>query len=141
MTIVSSGSRFLVAGVTLGYADEHPFVRTGARPVTITLLDSEVAARPFEVAVEVDRGTASFAYPLPERPADAFLDDPFVGWGEAPNEASSPAYTRIAAPPSATVTVKHGDEILGQARWSDIEERQVAETPRVRFALADPGRN
>jgi hypothetical protein len=141
MTITPSGSAFFVAGITLGHADEHPFVRTGARPVTITLTDPETATRPFKVAVEVDRGTASFAYPLPERPADAFLDDPFVGWGEAPNEASSPAYSRIAATPSATVTVKHGDEVLAQARWSELTEETLVETPRVRFELADPGRN
>jgi hypothetical protein len=141
LTIVPQGPRFLVAALTLGRADEHPFVRSGARPVKIVLADPADATRPSDLAVEVDRGVATFPYPLPQEPADAFLADPFAGWGETPNEHSSPAYVKIAATPSATVRVTQAGEELGTARWGQIEEQRVVATPRVRLELVDPGHN
>ncbi|MBI2939019.1 MAG: CehA/McbA family metallohydrolase [Chloroflexi bacterium] len=141
LTIVPAGPRFLVAGVTLGQVDEHPFARPGAQPVKIVLTDPADAARPFDLAVEVDRGTATYPYPLPQQPAEAFLADPFAGWGEGLNRQSSPAYVEIAALPSATVAVKQAGEVLSQAKWGDLEEQRVVETPRARLEIVGPGRN
>ena len=141
LTIVPTGPRLLVAALTLGQADEHPFVRSGARPVKIVLTDPADAARAFDVAVEVDRGVATFPYPLPQQPVDAFLTDPFAGWGEALNEQSSPAYVKIAATPSARVTVTQAGAELATARWGQIEEQKVVATPRVRLELVDSGQN
>ena len=59
----------------------------------------EDAEAPFRLAVEVDRGVATFPYALPEQPADVFLNDPQKGWGEKQNSKSSPAYIEIAAIP------------------------------------------
>ena len=64
--LVPKGPRFIVSAVTLGHADEHPFARQGRRPVRITLKDAADAEKPFDVDVEVDRGLATYAFPLPE---------------------------------------------------------------------------
>ncbi|HZS86364.1 MAG TPA: CehA/McbA family metallohydrolase [Chloroflexota bacterium] len=141
LTVIPKGPRFLIAAVTLGRTEEYPFVRTGARPVKIVVADPAVAAQPFDLAVSVDRGTATFPYPLPRHSADEFLADPLAGWGEEPNDQSSPASVEIAALASATVTVKQGDEVLGTARWGDIEEQKAVETPRLRLEMVDTGRN
>jgi hypothetical protein len=141
LTIVPTGPRFLIAALTLGQADEHPFVRSGARPVKIVLADPADAARSFDLAVDVDRGVATFPYPLPRQPTDAFLADPFAGWGETLNAQSSAAYVKIAATPSATVRVTQAGAELGTARWGQIEEQKAVATPRVRLELVDPGQN
>src|SRR6266700_3906939 len=98
-------------------------------------------ARPFDLSVTVDRGVATFPYPLPQQSPEEFLADPLAGWGEELNEQSSPASVEIAALPSATVTVTQGSEVLGMARWEEIEKKKVVELPRVRLELLDTGRN
>src|SRR6266700_3591588 len=105
LTVIPAGPRFLVAGITMGHCDEYPFVRSGARPLKMT------------------------------------ITDPLAGWGEELNEQSSPASVEIAALPSATVTVTQGSEVLGMARWEEIEKKKVVELPRVRLELLDTGRN
>src|SRR6266699_2204030 len=133
--------RFLVAGITMGHCDEYPFVRSGARPLKMTITDPVASARPFDLAVAVDRGVTTFPYPLPQQSPEEFLADPLAGWGEELNEQSSPASVEIAALPSATVTVTQGSEVLGMARWEEIEKKKVVELPRVRLELLDTGRN
>jgi hypothetical protein len=64
-----------------------------------------------------------------------------AGWGEMSNEESSPASVEIAALPSATVTVKQGEDTLVMARWGEIEAQQVVERPRARLELIEAGRN
>jgi len=132
---------FLIAAITLGHADEEPFRRGAAVPVRLTLPKPEDAAAPFALAVEVDRGVATYPYALPEQPEEAFLADPRAGWGEAQNQGNSPAYVEIAAIPSATVTVKRGEEAIGSATWGELEEKKTVETERVRFEVVDTGRN
>ncbi len=141
LTVIPQGSRFLIAGVTLGHADEYPFVRSGARPLKMIVTDPSAAARPFDLTVTVDRGVTTFPYPLPRQSPDEFLIDPLAGWGEAQNSQSSPASVEIAALPSATVTVTQDGDLLGTARWGEIEEKKVVELPRVRLELLDTGRN
>jgi hypothetical protein len=141
LTIIPAGPRFLIAGLTLGHAAEYPFVRSGARPLKMTITDPAAAVQPFDLAVAVDRGVATFPYPLPRQSPGEFLVDPLAGWGEALNEQSSPASVEIAALPSATVTVTQGSDVLGRARWGEIEEKKVVELPRVRLELLDTGRN
>jgi hypothetical protein len=140
-TIIPVGPRFLIAGVTLSSADEYPFVRSGAQPLKLTITDPEAAGRPFDLDVAVDRGVATFPYPLPRWSSDTFLADPLAGWGEKPNGRSSPASVEIAALPSATVTVRQGSDVLGTAQWGEITEKNVVELPRLRLELCDPGRN
>jgi hypothetical protein len=133
--------RFFIAAVTLGHLEEEPFWKNAGVSVKLTLPQEEDAKASFGLSVEVDRGVATYPYPLPEQDADAFLNDPAKGFGEELNTKSSPAYVEIAAIPSATVTVKSKEEELGKAQWGDIEEQGVVETERVRFEIVDTGRN
>ena len=139
--IIPGGTRFIVAAITLGHADEHPFVRQGRREARITLTNLEDAEKPFDLDVEVDRGLATYVHALPEASAGEFADDSFKGWGEAQNPKSSPAYTEIAALPSATVTVKQGEEEVGKVNWGDVQEKGAVNVPRMRVELLDRGRN
>ncbi|HLZ55911.1 MAG TPA: CehA/McbA family metallohydrolase [Ktedonosporobacter sp.] len=141
LTVIPAGPRFLIAGVTVGHTNEYPFVRSGARPLKMTITDPAAATRTFDLAVEVDRGVTTFPYPLARQSPGDFLADPLAGWGEALNEQSSLASVEIAALPSATVTVTQGSDVLGTARWGEIEEKKVVELPRVRLELVDTGRN
>jgi hypothetical protein len=141
VTLEPAGRKLLVAAITLGHVDEAPFYRTGKREVKITLPRAEDAAKPFQLAVEVDRGVATYPFPLPEQSAEEFLNDGFRGWGEAQNAQASPAYVEVAAIPSATVTVKNDGEELGRANWGELQEKRVVETPRVRLEVVDRGKN
>jgi hypothetical protein len=134
--IIPRGPRFLIAAITLGHADENPFVKQGRRPVRIALKDGN-SQTPSDLEVEVDRGHATYAFPLPSASAEEFVTDPYKGWGEAQNEGTNPAYVEIAATPSATVTVGKDEKF----RWGDLEEKGSVETPRMRIDLLDPGKN
>jgi hypothetical protein len=141
LQIVPSGPRFIIAALTVGHLDEDPFARQGRRPVRITLTNTGDADKPFDLDVGVDRGDTTYVHPLPETPSEKFIDDPYRGWGEEQNTKSSPAYAEISAIPSATVTVKLGDEEVGSVKWGDVEEKGSAAAARVRVELVDPGRN
>ncbi|HMO57770.1 MAG TPA: CehA/McbA family metallohydrolase, partial [Roseiflexaceae bacterium] len=141
MRIEPADRTFLIAAVTIGHVAEDPFVRTARRRVRITLPQESDAARAFDLHLAIDRGMATYPYALPANPVDAFLADSFRGWGEAQNQASSPAYAEVAAPSSATLAItSHGEE-LASIRWGDLERDGVVATPRARIELADPGRN
>ena len=110
--------RFIVAAITLGYLDESPIPRRPRREVKITLPQPDDADQPFDMEVNVDRGSATYPYPLPEDTPDAFINDDFKGWGESQNNKSSPAYVEVSATPSATVEVKNQGETLGTVNWA-----------------------
>ncbi|MCL6475892.1 MAG: hypothetical protein K6U75_12665 [Firmicutes bacterium] len=133
--------KFLIAAITLGQVEEYPFVRTGRVPVKITLRREEDARQPFALQVDVDRGVATYVYALPQAPPEEFLRAPLKGWGEEQNTTNSPAYVEIAAIPSATVTVKNGEEPLGSANWGELQRTGRAETPRVQLEVVDRGKN
>ncbi len=139
--IVPKGPAFVVAAVTLGLVDEHPFARQGRREAVITFDDPELAESPFDVEVEVDRGDSTYVFPLPKNDEAGFLDAYHRGFGETQNETSNPSYVEISAVPSATVSVNQSGRAIGQLRWGDVERRGYAESSRVRVSLADPGRN
>ena len=138
--IVPAGMRFFIAAITLGHLDEYPFAREGRRPAKITLLDEADAAKPFDIEVEVDRGDATYVFPLPAVSSDEFLAAPY-SWGQDDNESSSPSYVEISATPSATLTVKQGESEIGRAAWGQVVERGAVETDRVKVELIDPGKN
>ena len=138
--IVPAGMRFFIAAITLGRLDEYPFAREGRRPAKITLLDEADASKPFDVEVEVDRGDATYVFPLPAVSSDEFLAAPY-SWGQDDNESSSPSYVEISATPSATLTVKQGESEIGRAAWGQVVERGAVETERVKVELIDPGKN
>ena len=141
LEIVPRGPRFVVAAVTLGHVDEHPFTREGRRPARIVLTDPKDAQKPFDLDVEVDRGDTTYVHPLPEASTEEFLDDSIKGWGQEQNPNSSPAYVEVSAVPSATMTVKQDGEEVGKVKWGEVEEKGAVETPRMRVELIDPGKN
>ena len=132
---------FLIAGVTLSHLDESPFYVHPAVPVKLTLSDPADAAAPFALDVQVDRGVATYPFALPRDPAEAFLDQEMCGFGEPQNEENSPAWVRIAAAPSATVTVRKANEEIARVRWGALEEQGKVDAGRVRFELVEEGRN
>lgn len=134
--------KFIIAAITLGHLDEDPIPRHPNREVKITLPQPEDAEKPFDMEVNVDRGTATYPYALPENPSDGFIDDNFKGWGETQNSKSSPAYTEISATPSATVEVKNDGESLGSINWGEVQEKgSIQANDRVRVEVIDSGRN
>jgi hypothetical protein len=140
LELIPTHRRFILAGLTLGHMAENPFGRSARRLLKITLLDEEEAKRPFNLAVEVDRGVATYAYPLPEQPLAEERPET-AGFGFALNKSSSPAYVEVAANPSATVAVKLGEEVVGQAQWGELEAGGVVENGRSRLEVIDSGRN
>jgi hypothetical protein len=140
--VVPKGPKFLIAAITLGLLDEDPFCRAGKIPVKIELPQPEDAQKPFNLEVEVDRGVATYPYPLPQQPAEGFLCDPLRGWGEQQNTQASPSYVEVAATPSATVTVKQDGQALGSVRWGELVEKKALQpTPRLRLEIVDRGLN
>ena len=124
--VIPRGPRFIIAGITTSDVDEHPFVRTPARPVRLTPKDGNGV-----LDVEVDRGVATYPQPLPG-------EDDRAGWGATDGTA---AYTSIAALPSATVAVRRDGTELGRVRWGDIARDGRADAARVSLELAESGRN
>ena len=141
LEIVPAGPSFVLAGITLGHLDEHPFARQGRRPARIVLKDPADAAKPFDVDVSVDRGDATYVFPLPQAPDEEFLEGALKGWGEVENFDSSPSYVEIRAVPSATVDVKQGGETVDSANWGEVVDKGAVETPRMRVELVESGKN
>lgn len=139
--VVPHGQRFIIAGITLGHVDEHPFVRDGALPVRIDITDPEIAQRAFDVGVTVDRGVATYPFPLPDATPAEFVADGLTGWGEPQNEKNNSSYANIAATPSATVEISANNESVESVCWGDVLDNGVVETPRARVALIEEGRN
>ena len=139
--IVPAGPRFIVAGITLGHIDEHPFARAGRRPVGIVLTQPADVEKPFALDVEVDRGTSTYVHALPETSGGDSMADSFEGWGQEQTLRPSRAYVEVSAVPSATLTVKQGGQEIGRANWGEVEAKGSAETPRLRVELLDRGKN
>jgi hypothetical protein len=118
----------LIGAVTAGHADEHPFVRTPAIPVIIAAAGEQ---RPLEVTV--DRGVTSYVRRLPGGGGDAI-----AAWGM---RQGADSYAEIAAIPSATIEVSADGEVLGRARWSEVQQGHVVPGAAVTFRAEDPGRN
>lgn len=154
--ITPETGQFLLATLTVGNVDEHPLVPSAARPVRIDLKDPVAADRPFDLEVDVDRGYATYPFPLPREGPEHFLSSPMAGFGEVPItgdmppegqgpyvrlQPTSPAYVYVAATPSATVTVRQDGVVLAEAKWSAIEEGGSTTAGGARITMAESGRN
>ena len=139
----TSTRSFVVGGLTLGHTTEDPICRDGLRDVRITLPRSEDGDKPFDLQVNIDRGMATYAYPLPQQSTADFLENDRAGWGEAQNETSSPCQVEIAGSSSATVSVLQGEERVGAVSWGEVLDKGSAESDdgRVRVEIVDHGRN
>src|SRR5439155_14848799 len=90
--LIPSHARVLVAALTIGDADEHPFAREAARTIGVTAVATDGPEPLVEPSIHVDRGSTSYAYRLPSHGPDVFLNDPLKGWGEEIDERSPNAY-------------------------------------------------
>ena len=138
---VPRGPRFIVAGLTLGNVDEHPFSRAARRPVRIDLKDSEQAAKSFDLDVTINRGERTYTHSLPEQSTDEFLNDAYKGFGEPQNPKSSPSYVELSGVSSATVEVLQDDKTIDSVNWGDVESKGAVDTEKVRISLTEPGKN
>jgi hypothetical protein len=138
---VPRGPRFIVAGVTLGHIDEHPFSREARRPVRVSMKHAADAEKPFDLDVTIDRGERTYVHALPEQSSDEFLNHTHKGIGEPQNEKSSPAYLELSGIPSATVEVSHAGEKIDSVSWGDVQRDGSAETDKVKIELVEPGKN
>ena len=116
ITVEPADRKFVLAAITLGHLEEHPLRKVAKREVLISLNMDDDACKPFDMAVEVDRGVATFPFALPKEDADTFVKDGRKGWGEPANQQSSPAYVEIAARRSATRTAYEPGMLGGEAR-------------------------
>lgn len=133
--------RVLVAAITVANAGEHPFPREAARVVRVSASNPDGPVPLAEPVIEVDRGVTGYAFPIPDAAVPAYLDDPQRGWGEDADPETSSAYARIAAVPSATVTLKDGDREVGRFRWGDLTHDTPIERDDIRVEVVEQGRN
>ncbi len=138
---VPQSHRFIVAGVTLGHVDEHPFSRSARRPVRVDLKDSEQAEKPFDLDVTIDRGERTYTHPLPEQSPDEFLNDDYKGFGEPQNPKSSPAYVELSGVSSATIEVTREGETIDSVKWGEVEDKGSVDTEKIQISLTEPGKN
>ena len=132
--------RVLVGAITLGSAGEHPFPTAAARTIRVTATGAHGPLG--DPAIDVDRGDAGYAYSLPGRTVEEYLDDPRRGWGEDHDPESSSAYVRVAAVPSATVEFRDGARTLGRFRFGDLsEDGGPLELDGIRAQAIESGRN
>jgi hypothetical protein len=138
----ATGGPILVAAITIGNAGEDPFPREAARTVGFSARMPDDGPRPllFPV-VEVDRGAASYAFVLPSKDVEGYIDDPFKGWGERVDPDSPHAYAHVAATPSAEVVVRDGVEELGRFRWGELDFDRPVEAGALRVQVLEQGRN
>jgi hypothetical protein len=108
----------VIGGMTVGYLDEHPFVRAGREPVLVHLPEGyEVSS---SLALRVDRGVSTYPWACAPERADEFLAAEVHGWGEPPVEPVRTLSAEVAAVASATIEVVDGDRVLGAVRWRDV---------------------
>ena len=137
LRIEPSGTPFVIAAVTVGDLDEDPIVRTAREPIRITLLDPAEAGHGGELETVVDRGVATFTWPILPGTLDAFLAERVQGWGQ-PSESTGQSYAEVAATPSATVEVRRDGATLATVRWGEVIDGGVAEDPgRARIEWVD----
>jgi hypothetical protein len=132
---------FFVAAMTLGHVDEKPLRPPPALPVHIAVSDEAIAGAPFDLEVLVDRGDATYAHPLPAPGADEFLNDDLRGYGQELNTHNDPAYVQVAANPSATLTIKSGEETIGQANWGELSTHGALQAGRAHLEIIQSGKN
>jgi hypothetical protein len=141
ITFASKGPRIVVAAITISHTNEDPFVRDAAIPIRITMTGDELPCPADALAVEVDRGTAGYTFPLPPSDVEGFLADPFKGWGQPPDPETPHAYAKVSAVSSATLTVSGDDGDLASLRWRDVVATGSAERDSVRVEVLESGRS
>lgn len=131
---------FIIAGVTVSRLEEDPFGREHRQPIILSFKDDAIDfTNP--PSLEVDRGVATYVYPISQGSFEARKRAGFEGWGMAHQKESSQAYAEIVAQPSATVSVFHEDQEVSKFKWDKVVGEGSEETERVKIAIVDRGKN
>lgn len=135
-----TAARLVVAGISLSTLDEHPLRLPPARPVGIEIArDTSDPAR--DLTLQVDRGIATYTHPLRPGGRSHRAPDPLTGWGEPRERHGKRVFSYVAALPSATITVRDRDRVLGEATWAEIAAAGDVEAGQVRIHTLEDGRN
>jgi hypothetical protein len=141
LEIVPLAGRVLVAGITLGHLDEHPLARSPAVPVAIELPKPAPNDPAAGLGVRIDRGIASYAYPLARASVESLLEDPLRGWGEPSPANVSSCYSLVSGSPSGTLAVSVGGAEVGAVSWGEVERARAVEHQGMRVKLLEEGRS
>ncbi|WP_353987712.1 CehA/McbA family metallohydrolase [Ruicaihuangia caeni] len=126
----------VLGALTRSVLDEEPLIREVARETLFTFADGEADET---VSIEVDRGSSTYLYKIARSQPHPGLD--VSSWGGT-RERDDIGYARIAAAPSATVTVRRGAEVLGSFRWRDlVEHGELAVSASVTAKLPSADRS
>ncbi len=133
--IEARGAVVEVGGLCRGFAEEHPLQPGPARAV-VADPPADYAGDGADLALEVDRGLASYTTPLVRQPE---AGDPFSAWGDGPGAEVAGAYARVSSTGSGTVRLLAGSQPAAQARWSDLRANGLAGVAGLR--VTELGRN
>jgi len=155
------GPAFVIAGVCVGTASEHPLRLPAARTVLIDIEAAKLAAtgstelndQPLDFddhavetaptvtfSLDVDRGVSTFPYTIPAD-VESVMQDELPGFGRKLGAVATPAFAHVAATESATIRVRNGDAVLGTFRWAEVRAGVESADGPVAIKLADTGRN
>jgi hypothetical protein len=118
----------IVAGLTLGHADEDPVRPAPRLAVVVSGLEEE---EPVEVTI--DRGVATHFHPA----LTALTSEQTPAWGRS---GISNQYGFVAAVPSATLTFTQAGRELGQLEWAKLQAGAI-DLGDGRVEVEPPGRN
>jgi hypothetical protein len=138
---VDPGDRaFIIAGITLSNLDEEPFGHEPIQPVILSLNDDLNPENNSHLSLEIDRGVATYVYPV----GKSFQDGKgvgFEGWGIPSPERCTRAYAGIAAQPSATISLNQGDREIAEFKWEEVLKEGSKETEQARIEIVNRGKN
>jgi hypothetical protein len=140
LLVRAQGPAYVIGSIVAGFGAEFPFPREGARALRVTIAGDQPGER-LDWRMHVDRGLATYPFPLSDSTVEEFLDDPLAGFGDAFDGRSSAAYVEVSAVPSATLSVRRNGGDLGSARWDDLLAKGRVDTGDVRIEVIEPGRN
>ena len=138
--IVPKGPAYIISAITLGYIDEYPFAKDANTPVKIETVKSNLRKN-VDLTVEVDRGTSTYTYPLPESDSESFLKDDLKGWGESQNKTGNKVYSEISATKSATIKIKENGKIIDKVNWETLQKNNFVDGKNSTIQIVDTQKN
>ncbi|GII60266.1 hypothetical protein Skr01_03510 [Sphaerisporangium krabiense] len=137
LEIRSLGPSVLVGALTTSDLEEDPFGRTVWRDVLIDL-DPSLGTVGEDLAVGVDRGSATYLY---RRVVTSEAGDAGTpAWGAPVEEEEHRAYVRVAATPSARLTLTRGTSVISTCGWEELLATGGRSDGGVRWRVPDAGR-
>lgn len=124
---------FILAGITTSASEEHPF---RLPPRRIVRIDTDGIDSPEEVALDVDRGVATYTYGTVDHDSDDW--DGHDGWGGR-DDANS-VYGYVSAIPSATLSVSREGAETADLHWAELES-DTHRSGGLGVRVLPPGKN